>query len=144
MMTDTDCLLEKCYTKASLFEAARLPFVSEQTAAPDYKLEINIHSANVAENHYEVGLTLAATVKTGETPLYRARVQQGGIFTLKPSAILSNELIINTLCPTLLYPYAVERLENLVMHAGFPSLNLAPVNFEKLYQNKEASEIKVS
>jgi preprotein translocase subunit SecB len=41
-------------------------------------------------------------------------------------------------CPNVLFPYARETVSDVVTRAGFPSVLLAPVNFEALYQQRAA------
>ena len=38
-------------------------------------------------------------------------------------------------CPNILFPYARETVSSLVTRGTFPQLNLAPVNFDALFQN---------
>jgi preprotein translocase subunit SecB len=40
---------------------------------------------------------------------------------------------LGAFCPNLLFPYAREALDNLVVRGSFPALMLAPVNFDALY-----------
>ena len=41
-------------------------------------------------------------------------------------------------CPNVLFPYARETVSDVITRAGFPSMLLAPVNFEALYQQRAA------
>jgi len=41
-------------------------------------------------------------------------------------------------CPTVLFPYAREVVADATMRAGFPPVQLAPINFEALYQQQLA------
>jgi len=41
-------------------------------------------------------------------------------------------------CPAVLFPYARETVASATMHAGFPPVQLAPINFEALYQQQLA------
>ena len=44
--------------------------------------------------------------------------------------------VINTLCPSTLFPYARRSISELVTEGGFPPLTLQPVNFEQLYAQR--------
>ncbi|HFB65201.1 MAG TPA: protein-export chaperone SecB, partial [Aeromonadales bacterium] len=43
-------------------------------------------------------------------------------------------------CPTILFPYVRETVSNLVSRGGFPSLLLAPVNFDQLFLSQMQKE----
>ena len=40
---------------------------------------------------------------------------------------------LGAFCPGLLFPYARETIDSLVVRGSFPALMLAPVNFDALY-----------
>ncbi len=40
---------------------------------------------------------------------------------------------LGAFCPSILFPYARETLDSLVVRGSFPALMLAPVNFDALY-----------
>ena len=55
--------------------------------------------------------------------------------------------LLNSYCPTLLYPYVARVISTATVDAGFPPLHLTPVNFDALYQeqlkqakNKQAAD----
>jgi preprotein translocase subunit SecB len=37
-------------------------------------------------------------------------------------------------CPSILFPYARENIDSLIVKGSFPPLMLAPVNFDALYE----------
>ena len=84
---------------------------------------------------YEVTLkiTITARNETDEV-MYLTEVQQSGIFLIKG---LENAALMQTLgafCPSVLFPYARETIDNLVIKGSFPPLMLAPVNFDAIYE----------
>jgi preprotein translocase subunit SecB len=42
--------------------------------------------------------------------------------------------------PTILFPYAREAVDNLVVKGGFPALMIAPVNFDALFRQAVAQQ----
>ena len=49
------------------------------------------------------------------------------------------EQLLATVCPNILFPYAREAVDNLVVKGSFPALMLSPINFDALYaQQKQA------
>ena len=41
-------------------------------------------------------------------------------------------------CPNVLFPYAREAVDNIVVKGSFPALMLAPVNFDAIYAQARA------
>jgi preprotein translocase subunit SecB len=79
---------------------------------------------------------VGAEVKTKEKIAFTSEIQQAGIFTI--TALPEEELryTLHAFCPNLLYMYARELLADFVQKAGFPQLNLAPVDFESMHQQE--------
>jgi preprotein translocase subunit SecB len=74
-------------------------------------------------------------------------VQQGGIFFVAGIPDAQLRQVLATVCPSILFPYAREAIDALVVRGSFPPLMLAPVNFDALYvqamrqqQEKQAAE----
>ncbi|MBX9753246.1 MAG: protein-export chaperone SecB, partial [Pseudomonadaceae bacterium] len=75
----------------------------------------------------------SVTVKTGGETAFIAEVQQAGIFLIAGLDAAAMSHTLGAFCPNLLFPYAREALDNLVVRGSFPALMLAPVNFDALY-----------
>ena len=48
--------------------------------------------------------------------------------------------MLSTVAPTILFPYAREAVDNLVVKGGFPALMIAPVNFDALFRQAVAQQ----
>jgi preprotein translocase subunit SecB len=48
--------------------------------------------------------------------------------------------LLATVAPTILFPYAREAIDNLVVKGGFPPLMIAPVNFDALFRQAVAQQ----
>ena len=125
--------IQRVYTKDISFETPNSPAIFQKEWKPEIKLDLDTRSTKVADNTYEVVLSVTVTAIVEEQTAFLAEVQQAGIFTIGnlPEASLAHA--IGAFCPTTLFPYAREAVSNLVNRGSFPQLNLAPVNFEALY-----------
>jgi preprotein translocase subunit SecB len=125
--------LQRIYVKDLSFEAPKSPEIFRQEWAPSVALDLNTKQKPLDGDFHEVVLTLSVTVKTGEEVAFIAEVQQAGIFLIKGLDAASMSHTLGAFCPNLLFPYAREALDSLVIRGSFPALMLAPVNFDALY-----------
>ncbi|WP_085306022.1 protein-export chaperone SecB [Colwellia polaris] len=127
--------IQRIYTKDISFETPNSPAIFQKEWKPEVQLDIDTKSNKLADDTYEVTLSLTVTAKVEEQTAFLAEVQQSGIFTIGnlPEAQLAHT--IGAFCPTTLFPYAREAVANLVSRGSFPQINLAPVNFEALFAN---------
>ena len=125
--------LQRIYVKDLSFEAPKSPEIFRQEWAPSVGLDLNTKQKQLDGDFHEVVLTLSVTVKTGEEIAFIAEVQQAGIFLIKGLDAASMSHTLGAFCPNILFPYAREALDSLVIRGSFPALMLSPVNFDALY-----------
>jgi preprotein translocase subunit SecB len=94
----------------------------------------------LADNTFEVTLTVTVTTKVGEQTAYLVEVQQGGIFHVNNFPEEQMGHMMGAYCPNILFPYAREVVSDLVSKGGFPQLLLTPVNFDGLYAQHMAEQ----
>jgi preprotein translocase subunit SecB len=125
--------IQRIYTKDVSFETPNSPAVFQLEWKPEIKLDLDTRSTKLADNTFEVVLSVTVTATVEEQTAFLAEVQQAGIFTIGnlPEAQLAHT--IGAFCPTTLFPYARETVASLVNRGSFPQFNLTPVNFEALY-----------
>ncbi|HLA30074.1 MAG TPA: protein-export chaperone SecB, partial [Pseudomonas sp.] len=104
-----------------------------QEWTPSVAMDLNTRQKSLDGDFHEVVLTLSVTVKNGEETAFIAEVQQAGIFLIKGLDAASMSHTLGAFCPNILFPYARETLDSLVVRGSFPALMLAPVNFDALY-----------
>lgn len=132
--------LQRIYVRDLSFEAPKSPEIFRQEWKPSVQLDINTRQKVLEGDFHEVVLTLSVTVKTGEEVAFIAEVQQAGIFLVKGLDTASLSHTLGAFCPNILFPYAREALDNLVIRGSFPALMLAPVNFDALYAQEIARQ----
>jgi preprotein translocase subunit SecB len=125
--------IQRIYTKDISFETPNSPEIFQKDWKPEIQLDLDTKSNKLAEDTYEVVLSVTVTATVEGQTAFLAEVQQAGIFTIGnlPEAQLAHT--IGAYCPTTLFPYARESVANLVNRGSFPQINLAPVNFEALF-----------
>ncbi|RMU53321.1 hypothetical protein ALP29_201099 [Pseudomonas syringae pv. avii] len=125
--------LQRIYVRDLSFEAPKSPAIFRQEWTPTVSLDLNTRQKPLEGDFYEVVLTLSVTVNTGEEVAFIVEVQQAGIFLIKGLDDAAMSHTLGAFCPNILFPYAREAIDNLVVRGSFPALMLAPVNFDALY-----------
>ena len=125
--------LQRIYVRDLSFEAPKSPQIFRQQWEPSVGLDLNTKQKALDGDFHEVVLTLSVTVKNGDEVAFIAEVQQAGIFLIKNLDAASMSHTLGAFCPNILFPYARETLDSLVVRGSFPALMLSPVNFDALY-----------
>jgi len=126
--------IQRVYVKDISFECPNSPTVFKKEWAPEIAMDIDTKSTKLEDNVYEVVLSLTTTAKVGEDVAFLCEVQQAGIFSVGDLDGAQMAHCLNAFCPNILFPYAREAVASLVTRGTFPQLNLAPVNFDALFQ----------
>jgi len=134
--------LDKIYIKDASFEAPGAPQVFLEQGESDVQMQLGVtHSAiNAEQGYYEVVVSATVTAKTGDKPAFLVEVHQAGVFRVQG---VTDELMERTLeitAPTVLLPFAREAVSDLIGKGGFPPLLITPINFEQLYEQKQAAK----
>lgn len=126
--------IQKIYIEDVSVESPATPAVFKEQWQPDANIELNTQSDKLeAENTYKVTLTLTVTAKSNDKTAFLIEVKQAGIFGISGFEEAQLGHVLGSYCPSTLFPYAREAVSNLVTRAGFPDLQLAPINFDALY-----------
>jgi preprotein translocase subunit SecB len=140
--TQQQFALQRIYIKDVSFETPQGHEIFRQAWKPRVNLEMNTRHTRIDEQNFEVVLTLSVTASQDEKTAFLAEVQQAGIFFMMGVPEAQQRQVLGTVCPGILFPYAREAIDNLVVRGSFPPLMLAPVNFDALYNQalKQAQE----
>ncbi|MBL6689921.1 MAG: protein-export chaperone SecB [Pseudomonadales bacterium] len=132
-------ILQRIYLKDVSFESPRSPDAFLKQWKPRVNMEMNTKNSTLAEDNYEVVLSLTITAKDeSDETVYLIEVQQAGIFLIKGMEGEALQVTLGSYCPNVLFPYAREAIDAIVTKGSFPPLMLAPVNFDAIYQQVRA------
>jgi preprotein translocase subunit SecB len=134
--------IHRIYSKDTSFESPETPGIFKENPQFGVNIDINTTHEKVEDGVVLVVLQITAEAKVNDSEkvAYIAEIRQAGIFTVKNFPEDQVEHVIHSLCPSILFPYASERVSHLVSQGGFPPLYLAPVNFEALFAQKKKQE----
>lgn len=125
--------LQRIYVKDVSFESPNSPLIFQEQWKPQVSLDLNTSHTKIADNQYEVVLSLTVTTKVGEKVAYLVEIQQAGVFMVSGVEGAQLSHMLGAYCPQVLFPYAREAIDGVVNKGSFPALMLAPVNFDAIY-----------
>ncbi len=128
--------IQKIYAKDVSFEVPNSPGIFSEQGQADVKMSLSQRVEALGDDLHEVALTVTITATLDEQTAYLAEVSQCGVFLMKGFPEQAFHAVVNTMCPTTLFPYARSAISDLVVNGGFPSVTLQPVNFEQLYAQR--------
>lgn len=125
--------VQRIYIKDLSFESPQGPAGIAGAAQARVEQDLGVGVRRIDASNFEVMLKLTVTLRDGERTIYLVELEQAGQFLA--SGMDDNALaqVLNIHCPTILFPYAREAVDNLLTRGGFPPLLLPPVNFEAVY-----------
>ena len=126
--------IHRIYIKDISFEAPNSPQMFNEEWDPQNALDLNTNAHRLADNLYEVSLSVTVTTKIKDKTAFLVEVQQAGIFQVENFDDENLKAVLGSFCPNILFPYAREAVSDIVTRGGFPPLLLAPINFDALYQ----------
>ena len=125
--------LQKVYIKDASFEVPSAPHIFQEQGQPQIQLNLSQQVGTLADNVYEVVLTVTVTCKLAEKTAYLAEVQQAGVFGLQGFDNPNREAVLSTYCPNVLFPSVRQAVSDMIQSGGFPPFLMQPINFEALY-----------
>jgi len=138
--------LQRIYVKDLSFESPNSPQIFQKQWKPEVKMDLSTKNKKIAENLYEVVISVTLTVSVEGMTAYIVEVQQAGIFAVQGVEGPQLAQALNAFCPNLLFPYLRETIDTTVVKGSFPAMMLAPVNFDAIFaqavmqKQKEAAE----
>lgn len=134
-------MVQRVYIKNLSYETNNTPAVFQEKWEPELNLDLNSEHTELGKDVYEVVLTVTAKVTNNAKTAFLVEVEQAGIFTIQGPNKEQLDHLLNSFCPSLLFPYAREVISSEVMRGSFPQLVLAPINFDALYM-QQLEEVK--
>ncbi|TNC81057.1 MAG: protein-export chaperone SecB [Oleiphilus sp.] len=127
--------LDRVYLKDLSFESPNAPEVFAKEWNPEFKMDLNTKHKPVEEGVYEVSVCVTLTATVEGMTAYIAEVEQGGVFQVVGVQGLQLAQVLSSACPTVLFPYLREAMDNVIVKGSFAPSYLAPVNFDAIFAN---------
>jgi preprotein translocase subunit SecB len=136
--------IKKIFLKDVSFESPVSPEVFVQQYKPALTVDFGLDTkkVDVDEDTYCSTVRVTATCKDAEDEkktYFVCEVKYAGVFTVRMDDINLRHAL-EAVAPTILFPYASERVSSMTADGGFPPVILPPVNFELLFDQKIRQE----
>lgn len=129
------------YTKDLSFENPNAPAsLGQQQQQPAINIQINVGANALADNDFEVVLSIEGKAETGGTVMFSFELAYAGVFRIQNVPKENLHPLVMIECPRLLFPFAREIIATSVRDGGFPPLMLDPVDFVGLYRQNMARQ----
>ena len=130
--------IERIYVKDLSLENPGAPQSFQMSETPQVEIGLRTRAEAVAQDTYECVLTITVTARAGDKTVFLVEAAQAGVFVIRGVPAQQLQPVLAVHCPAVLFPYARETVASATMHAGFPPVHIAPINFEALYQQQLA------
>ncbi len=140
----TQFALQRLYLSDVSFEAPNSPEVFMVKEQPHVDVKLDTRSRQISDDLYEVTVKITAQVTFGDKTAFLAEVEQSGAFQISGIEGPNLEHALGAFSPNILFPYAREAIDSLVVKGGFPPLMIAPVNFEAIFAERKQREAQTT
>ena len=130
--------IQRIYLKDLSLEQPNSPQILLETGQPQVDINLGVGAMPIAEGVYEVTVTATVTTKVNDKVLFLVEAKQGGIFEIRNVPEDQLQPIIGIACPGIVYPYLRAIVSDVCTRAGFPPVLLSEVNFQAMYEAKQA------
>ena len=128
--------IQRVYLRDMSLEIPHAPQIFLEQSPPAVEVQLDVAAQQIVEGIYEATVTATITTKSGERVAFLVEAKQSGIFELRGVPEEQLELILNIVCPNIIYPYLRGNVADVVQRAGFPPIHLQEINFEAFYQQR--------
>jgi preprotein translocase subunit SecB len=125
------------YIKDLSFENPRAPqSLIQQTTQPSVDISVDVKAQNLGPEVFEVVLTINATARIQNEPVFLVELAYGTVVTVKntPQEMLAPLVLVET--PRIVFPFARAIIANATRDGGFPPLMINPIDFAELLRRQ--------
>lgn len=130
--------IQRVYLKDLSLEIPGAPRIFLEQQAPSIEMMLDVSCEALPDMVHEVVISATLTTRVGEKVLFLIEAKQAGIFEIRGVPADQLPVVLNVVCPNIIFPYLRANVSDLVTRSGFPSIHLAEVNFEAFYQQRLA------
>jgi preprotein translocase subunit SecB len=132
--------IQRMYLKDLSLEIPHAPRIFLEPSQPSVEIALDVAHDVLTEGIHEVAVTVTLNTRIGEKVAFLVEAKQAGIFEIRNIPAEQLEVVLNVVCPNMVYPYLRANVADVIQRAGFPPIHLAEINFEAFYQQRLAQQ----
>lgn len=130
-------LLRAQYIKDISFENPRAPAsLFSLREAPEMNVNINLGAQKLDENVVELSMQISVRAVAEKTTLFLTDLVYAGVLELRNIAPEQVEQAVFITGAQLIYPFARRVIADMTRDGGFPAVQLEPIDFVTLYNER--------
>jgi len=130
--------IQRVYLKEASLEQPNSPAILLEQEQPSVDIQLGVEAGQVADGMYEVSVTATVTTKIKDKTMFLVEAKQAGIFEIRNVPQDQMGPIMGIACPQIVYPYLRANVADMITRAGFPTVHLAELNFQAMYEQQQA------
>jgi preprotein translocase subunit SecB len=122
------------------FENPRAPqSLMQPGAQPDVEINVDVKARNLTPETFEIVLTINATAKVQQEPMFLVELAYGAVVTVKnaPQEAIAQMLLVEA--PRIVFPFARAVIATATRDGGFPPLLINPIDFAELLRRQQTT-----
>jgi len=132
--------IQRMYLKDLSLEQPNSPQILLEQSQPQVDINLALAAEPIADGMFEVSVTATVTTKVAERTLFLIEAKQAGIFEIRNLPQDQVEGILGIVCPQMIYPYLRAVVSDVCTRAGFPPVLLSEVNFQAMFEARQAQQ----
>ena len=132
--------IQRMYLKDLSLEQPNSPQILLEQSQPQVDINLALAAEPIAEGMFEVSVTATVTTKVADRTLFLIEAKQAGIFEIRNLPQEQVEGILGIVCPQMIYPYLRAVVSDVCTRAGFPPVLLSEVNFQAMFEARQAQQ----
>ena len=133
--------IQRVYLKGLSLEQPNSPTIFLEQASPNIEVAVSTIAEKQDENIFETTVTITVTAKINDKVAFLVEGKQAGIFEVRNIPPTQLDPLLGIGCPNIVYPYLRANIADAITRAGFPPVNLAEINFEVFYQQRQQCSV---
>jgi len=130
--------IQRVYLKEASLEQPNSPAILLEQEQPAVDIQLGVEATPVADGIFEVTVTATVQTKIKDKTVFLVEAKQAGIFEIRNLPQDQMGPIMGIACPQIVYPYLRGNVSDLITRAGFPTVHLAEINFQAMYEQQHA------
>jgi preprotein translocase subunit SecB len=130
--------IQRVYLKDASLEQPNSPQIFLEQQEPSVNIQLGIEAQPIAEGVFEVAVTATVQTTIEDKTVFLIECKQAGIFEIRNFPQEQLDTVLGIACPQIVYPYLRSNVSDLVSRAGFPPVHLSEINFQAMYEQRQA------